>query len=48
MPPSLIAHVFNRGDALARAIWVNAPVILPADGPSRGNGTRVQPEARDT
>jgi transcriptional regulator with XRE-family HTH domain len=48
IPGTLPHHVFNRGDALARAIWVNAPVILPADGPSRGNLTRVQPEARDT
>jgi hypothetical protein len=37
IPGTLPHHVFNRGDALARAIWVNAPVILPADGPSRGN-----------
>lgn len=37
IPGGLPHHVFNRGAAMARAVWVNAPVILPAEGAS-GNG----------
>lgn len=54
IPGGLPHHVFNRSKATARAIWVNAPVILPAENTSKcgsapaGNVTRVGAQAVDT
>lgn len=54
IPGGLPHHVFNRSDAVSRAIWVNAPVILPAEGTAAdgririGNVTRVGAQAPDT
>lgn len=40
IPGGLPHHVFSRGDAPARAVWVNAPVILPAEGTGRDGTVR--------
>lgn len=50
IPGSLPHHAFNRSDAVTRVIWVNAPVILPADAGTsgaevRGNVTRIRARA---
>jgi transcriptional regulator with XRE-family HTH domain len=54
IPGGLPHHVFNRTDAVTRVVWVNAPVILPAQGTAGdsklriGNVTRVGAQAPDT